>query len=103
MNRLEPQIACINPTCERPANRLNAKVCASCGTPIARRYLWAVGEAATQRKLGATAGNARYYVCEPNIWLDLEPSEPPTQYPELPEALLPYLYLYPQRLNVPEV
>jgi protein phosphatase len=103
MNRLEPQIACINPTCDRPANRLNAKVCANCGTPIARRYRWAVGEAAAAKKLGATAGNARYYVCEPHIWLDLEPGEPPTQYPELPEALLPYLYLYPQRLNLPEI
>jgi protein phosphatase len=103
MNRLEPQIACINPTCDRPANRLNAKVCANCGTPIARRYRWAVGEAAAAKRLGATAGNARYYVCEPHIWLDLEPGEPPTQYPELPEALLPYLYLYPQRLNVPEI
>jgi protein phosphatase len=61
-----------------------------------------VGENAAQRKIGATAGNARYYVVQPNVWLDLEPGEPPTQPPELPEEWLPYLYLYPQRLNVPE-
>jgi protein phosphatase len=103
MNRLEPQIACINPSCDRPLNRLNAPVCAHCGTPIARRYLWAVGDRAQSKKLGATAGNARYYVCEPQIWLDLAPGEPPQQYPDLPEALLPYLYLYPQRLNLPSI
>lgn len=103
MNRLEPQIACVNPNCDRQANRLNAAVCASCGTPIQRRYLWAVGETAGQRKLGATAGNARYYVCEPHIWLDLAPGEPPDLYPEIPDALLPYLYLYPHRFNLPEI
>lgn len=103
MNRLEPQIACVNPQCERPANRLNAKVCANCGTPIVRRYVWAVGEKAAQKKLGTTAGNARYYVCEPQIWLDLDPNEPPIQAPEVPEELLPYLYLYPHRLHVPSI
>ncbi|MBE9031176.1 protein phosphatase 2C domain-containing protein [filamentous cyanobacterium LEGE 11480] len=103
MNRLEPQIACVNPNCDRPSNRLNAKVCAACGTEIERHYVWAVGDNAAKKKLGTTAGNARYYVCEPNIWLDLEPSEPPTQYPEVPEELLPYLYLYPQRFNLPEI
>jgi protein phosphatase len=103
MNRLEPQIACINPNCDRPANRLNAPVCANCGTPIVRRYLWAVGDSAAQKKLGATAGSARYYVSEPHVWLDLAPGEPPTQSPELPETLQPYLYLYPQRLNLPQI
>jgi protein phosphatase len=103
MNRLEPQIACINPNCDQPGNRLSAKVCANCGTPIQRRYLWAVGERAAQKKVGTTAGNARYYVCAPNIWLELEPGALPHQYPEVPDPWLPYLYLYPQRLHVPEI
>jgi protein phosphatase len=103
MNRLEPQISCVNPTCDRPLNRLDAKVCASCGTAIKRRYVWAVGETAAQKKPRATADNTRYYVCEANVWLDLRPTEPPEQPPELPETLLPYLYLYPERFHVPEV
>jgi protein phosphatase len=103
MSRLEPQISCINPTCDRPLNRLEAKVCTSCGTPIKRRYLWAVGETAAAKKPRATADNPRYYVCEPNVWLDLKPGTEPESPPELPEDVLPYLYLYPHRLHVPEV
>jgi protein phosphatase len=103
MSRFEPQIHCVNPTCDRPLNRLDAKVCANCGTVIQRRYLWAVGDSAATKKPKATADNTRYYVVEPNVWLDLKPTEMPEQPPELPENLLPYLYMYPQRLHVPEV
>ncbi len=103
MNRLEPQIACTNPNCEQPGNQLNAVVCANCGTAIQRRYLWAVGESAGQKKQGTTVGDGRYYVWAANIWLELEPGVLPQQYPEVPEPLLPYLYLYPQRLHVPEI
>jgi protein phosphatase len=103
MSRMEAQITCINPECDRPLNRLDAKVCNHCGTAIKRRYLWAVGDTAAQKKPRAIANNSRYYVCETNVWLDLKPAELPEQPPELPEDLLAYLYLYPQRFNVPEV
>jgi protein phosphatase len=102
MSRLEPKISCTNPQCAQPLNAIEAKVCAHCGTTITRRYLWAVGDSAASRKVGATTGNARYYVTAPNVWLDLEPQVPPTQPPELDALSLAYLYLYPQRLHVPE-
>ncbi len=47
--------------------------------------------------------NERYAVVARQIWLDTKPGLPPSAPVELPEAILPYLRLYPQRLHVPEV
>jgi protein phosphatase len=67
------------------------------------RYLWAVGEAVLQIPVDSQVGG-RYVVKAPQIWLDTQPGlQPDFPTVELPDALLPYLYLYPYRLHLPEV
>jgi protein phosphatase len=65
-------------------------------------YLWAVGTNAAQ-KLPGTQIASRYQVVAPQIWLDTQPEYDPEVPNGLRDAALPYLYLYPYRLHVPEV
>lgn len=55
-----------------------------------------------QLPVGSQVGG-RYYITARRIWLDTQPSLPPDVPTEWSEAVLPYLYLYPYRLHVPEV
>jgi protein phosphatase len=55
-----------------------------------------------QLPVGSQVGG-RYYITARRIWLDTQPSLPPDVSNEWSEAVLPYLYLYPYRLHVPEV
>jgi len=82
---------------------MGATVCATCDTPLTYRYLWATGEKAVRIEPGTQVAG-RYYVVAPQIWLDVQPGLPP-DFPatDLPDEMLPYLYLYPCRLHVPEV
>jgi protein phosphatase len=66
------------------------------------RYLWAVGQTTEALPTG-TQMTGRYYVTAPQIWLDTQPSLPPDVPANWSEAVLPYLYLYPHRLHIPEV
>ncbi len=70
------------------------------------RYLWAVGTLATQIPIGHLVAN-RYRVVAPQVWLDTEPQTPPQTENQLSEesyqqTVLPYLYLYPYRLHLPQ-
>jgi protein phosphatase len=70
------------------------------------RYLWAVGTLAAQIPIGHLVAN-RYRVVAPQVWLDTAPQTPPTRSNQLsPESyqqiVLPYLYLYPYRLHLPQ-
>jgi protein phosphatase len=67
------------------------------------RYLWAVGATAAQKPVGTSLENDRYQIIAPQIWLDTRPETDPYVPELLPDAALPYLRLYPQRLHVPEV
>ncbi|NEQ32070.1 MAG: serine/threonine-protein phosphatase [Leptolyngbya sp. SIO4C5] len=67
-----------------------------------KRYLWATGTAAETIAVGDTFGD-RYRVVAPGIWLDLTPAAAIAPPPDLPEAAVPYLKAYPQRLHVPGV
>ena len=76
--------------------------------PLMNPYLWALGPAAQQFSPGSTVGNAsamnRYQVIAPQVWLDTQPGELPSDdcdsiHPEL----LPYQYLHALRLHVPMV
>lgn len=102
MSSSEPAIYCINPACANPHNSLGGQVCASCQTPLVYRYLWAVGPEAGQVATGQVIHN-RYCVVAPQIWLDTQPAQQPYVPQDFPEAILPYLHLYPHRLHVPEV
>jgi len=102
MSYSKPQICCPNPSCAAPLNPLGSSVCESCKTLLVYRYLWAVGEAAEQIPTSSQVGG-RYYVTARQIWLDTQPSLPPDVPMDWSDEVMPYLYLYPQRLHVPEV
>jgi len=101
MSDHEPLIYCTNPACANPMNALGKRIC-DCQTPLTYRYLWATGEAASQIPIGEKVAE-RYQVTAPQIWLDTLPGLPPEIPQQLPEEIIPYLRLYPQRLHIPEV
>lgn len=102
MSQLKPQICCPNANCTAPLNPLGSSVCRACGTPLLYRYLWAVGKTVEQIPATSQVGG-RYYVTARRIWLDTQPSLPPDVPTDWSDAVLPYLYLYPYRLHIPEV
>jgi protein phosphatase len=95
-------IYCPNLSCPDPRNTLGSKQCAACETDLIYRYLWAVGPAAEEVPAGKIIAD-RYFVIAPQIWLDSRPSIPPSVPEQLPDSIMPYLHLYPQRLHAPEV
>ena len=70
--------------------------------PLLNPYLWAIGPAAERLPPGIKAGD-RYQVIAPQVWLDTQPASPPQPPEQLPRELLPYHYLYPERLHLPLV
>ncbi|MFB2894114.1 serine/threonine-protein phosphatase [Aerosakkonemataceae cyanobacterium BLCC-F50] len=70
--------------------------------PSMNRYLWASDPASAQIPPEVLIQD-RYQVIAPQIWLDTQPEAPPYVPQELPEEIIPYLRLFPQRLHIPEV
>ncbi len=95
-------IYCPNLSCPEPRNTLGSQHCAACETDLIYRYLWAVGPAAEEVPAGKVIAD-RYFVIAPQIWLDSRPNLPPNAPEQLPDTIMPYLHLYPQRLHTPEV
>ncbi len=98
----KPLIHCLNSTCSRPLNPISNKFCESCHTPLVYRYLWAADISAKLIPPGELV-NDRYQVIEEQIWLDTHPNLPPQVSDLLPEAIIPYLRLYPHYLHLPQV
>lgn len=96
-----PPLYCPNPTCSQPRNQLGQPVCGTCNTTLVYRYLWAVGSVAQSINSGQLVGN-RYYVSSPQVWLDTKPAIAPLLPDRISDEILPYLYLYPERLHIPE-
>ncbi|MEG4392118.1 protein phosphatase 2C domain-containing protein [Microcoleus sp. BROC3] len=95
-------IYCPNLSCAEPRNTFGRQHCAACETDLIYRYLWAVGQAAEEVPAGKVIAD-RYFVIAPQIWLDSRPALPPSVPEQLPDRIMPYLHLYPQRLHTPEV
>jgi len=93
------QIQCPNPECRHP-NSLSDRQCEQCNTPLVHQYLWAVGANVAEFPVGAIVGG-RYAVTSPRIWLDTQPAQLPDVSFNLPDAALPYLHLYVDRLHLP--
>lgn len=93
---------CSNPTCPNPLNSFGRTECEACQTPLTYRYLWAVGSAAAEFAPGELLSD-RYQVVSPQVWLDTKPGELPFAPEELPEYIIPYLFLYSYRIHIPEV
>ena len=97
----KPTIYCPNINCPDPSNSWGRQQCQACDTHLIYRYIRAV-DAGIEIPTGELLGD-RYYVVAPQIWLDTKPGKPPFVDQELPEYIVPYLNLYPQRLHLPEV
>ncbi len=102
---------CANPRCQAP-HEGHASVCQQCGTPLIRRYLWAVGPL-PKLEPGQLLGE-RYWVVEDGagrspqlrVLLDTQPGmlpEVPDVGQELPKVFLPYLRLLNYRHAIPQV
>ncbi len=102
MSGSQPLIHCLNRACSNPLNSLDSKLCEACQTPLEYRYLWAEHPFASQIPPGELV-QERYQVISPRIWLDTRPDLMPHITELLPEGIMPYLHLYPQRLHIPEV
>jgi protein phosphatase len=102
MSSFSQPIYCPNPSCPEPQNTFGRQHCAACETNLIYRYLWAVGPEAEEVPRGKIIAD-RYFVTAPQIWLDSRPDLPPSIPEQLPEAIVPYLNLYPQRLHTSEV
>ncbi len=68
-----------------------------------QNYLWAVGFTASRKSAGSRLGKNRYQVVSPQVWIDTQPYQDPEVLKFFPEDALPYLYLYPYKLHIPEV
>ncbi|MEG4858819.1 protein phosphatase 2C domain-containing protein [Microcoleus sp. K1-B6] len=95
-------IYCPNLSCPDPRNTFGRQHCAACETDLIYRYVWVVGQAAEEVPTGKVIAD-RYFVIAPQIWLDSRPALPPSVPEQLPDTIMPYLHLYPQRLHTPEV
>jgi protein phosphatase len=102
MSSFSQPIYCPNPSCPEPQNTFGRQHCAACETDLIYRYLWAVGPEVEEVPRGQIIAD-RYFVIAPQIWLDSRPDLPPSLPEQPPEAIVPYLHLYPQRLHTSEV
>ncbi|HLO89030.1 MAG TPA: protein phosphatase 2C domain-containing protein [Nostocaceae cyanobacterium] len=93
---------CPNESCQA-ANSLTDNFCQRCGTPLPKRYLWAVGEGLNLGSPGAILAD-RYLVIGKSIILDIKPGLLP-QIPELEhtQPVRPYLKLIAYRVHLPQV
>lgn len=74
----------------------------SSSEPLINRFLWVPNPTAAPLSPGALV-EGRYQVVASRIWRDTQPEQPAYVPETLPEEVIPYLRLYPQRLHVPEV
>ncbi|HEY9838762.1 MAG TPA: 4-Cys prefix domain-containing protein, partial [Vampirovibrionales bacterium] len=102
MNKPSAIIYCPNFTCQSP-NPETQKFCQKCGTPLPKRYLWAVGGTDSLSYQTGDILADRYWVKEDKILVDTKPGVLPEMPVEIPGAIIPYLKLFPLRLHVPQV
>jgi protein phosphatase len=94
-------IQCSNLSCQA-SNSLTNKICHKCRTPIAKRYLLALGDWLKAYRVGELIGD-RYLSISANIVLDTKPNLPPQAPEEVPDAYLPYLKLLGYRPHIPQI
>ncbi|HBE17520.1 MAG TPA: serine/threonine protein phosphatase [Cyanobacteria bacterium UBA11149] len=94
-------IQCPNYSCQA-VNHQSDKFCHSCGTPLIKRYLWAIGSGIDGYGMGSTMAD-RYLVVGKRILLDTTPAIEPDMPEEVSPEFLPYLKLSPHRLHIPQV
>jgi protein phosphatase len=94
-------LQCSNEYC-KARNDQTDKFCQLCATPLIKRYLWAVEEIEAYQ-IGSLVGD-RYLLKSNRILLDTKPGLlPETPFPEISDAIKPYLRLIPYQLHIPQV
>lgn len=101
MRNAAAMLYCPNPTCQAP-NSEDHKFCQKCSTLLPRRYLWALGEGASDHQPRALLAE-RYLCKQSRVFLDTKPGLLSGTYQELPDAFLPYLRLVSYPLHIPQV
>lgn len=77
--------------------------CHTCGSLLVHRYLWVTGRSIPDFIPGSWVSD-RYYAVGSRVVLDTQPGDLPLAPEEdIPEAMLPYLRLFPHRPFVPQV
>ena len=100
-NDVVATIQCSNQACKATNNDTD-KYCQQCGTPLTKRYLWAVG-AGTSACIGDMI-QSRYLLIGDRIFLDTLPINPPlARSSDISYDIKPYLRLFPYRLHIPQV
>jgi len=101
-NDVAATIQCSNQACKATNNDTD-KYCQQCGTPLTKRYLWAVGAGISTLKVGDMV-QSRYLLIGDRIFLDTLPINPPeTRSSDISYDIKPYLRLVPYRLHIPQV
>ncbi len=77
-------IHCAHPPCQS-VNPLENSLCEACGFPLAKRYLWAVGDWIKAFQVGELL-EERYLLESPNILLDTLPAQLPLGLEEIPPS-----------------
>lgn len=94
-------LQCSNEYC-KALNDQTDKFCQLCATPLIKRYLWAVEEIEAYQ-IGSLVGD-RYLLKSNRILLDTKPGLlPETPFPDVSDAIKPYLRLIPYQLHIPQV
>jgi len=98
-NDIATTIQCPNEACNA-TNHETDKYCQRCGTPLSKRYLWAVGE--STYKVGDIVQSRYLLECD-RIFVDTKPATAlESHFAEINYAVKPYLRLVPYRLHVPQ-
>ncbi len=96
----EAMLYCPNSSCQSP-NPEHQNFCQQCGVSLTKRYLWVVGD--KNRQQPGEIVSDRYLVKQAQVWLDTQPHIPPIiNSNEIPDAVVPYLRLFPYRLHLPQ-
>ncbi len=99
-----PALHCPNSHCMHP-NAFDRVHCEACNTRLVRRLLRVVGPLPQPPVPGQLLGNRYQWVGtgDDRIVLDTQPGMTPALVETVPDLLLPYLRLLPQRLAVPQI
>lgn len=101
MPHSEPRIQCSNPNCVA-SNKLEARCCHRCKTPITKRYLWAMSEVIDPTRVKELIGN-RYFALTERVFLDTKPGIQPQTPEEVPPQIIAYLQLFTCYPHIPQI
>ncbi len=101
MTHSEPRIQCSNSHCAA-SNKLEARFCHRCKTPLSKRYLWSIEQIISSEQVKEVIGD-RYLAITTRVFLDTKPGIKPQTPEEVPKQIIAYLQLFPYYPHIPQV